>query len=82
MEQTGIEFNDIGTQYIFCGNAKDYFSGEEMKVRVKHGVVTSFGNAVQYKDWDKIPKKIWLQMINDHKMTHYWKKLQGNLTII
>eukprot|EP01083_Nonionella_stella_P076672 209052_1 len=77
-KDTSTSYFAVGKQYIWCGRHRKYYLGEEMRIRIRHDIVTSFG-AFQLT---RIPFSIWNQMMNDAYLQEYEKRLKSPFVLI
>eukprot|EP00483_Globobulimina_turgida_P008976 UN08994 len=66
----------IGKQYIWCGKSEKKDVCEEMKIRIKHDIFTSFD-----LNWGKVPTDIWIQMYLDATLSSYLGRLENKYTL-
>ena len=70
----------VGLQYIWCGKHKEWYYGEQMKVRNQGNIVCSFGKWGE--KFRNATMSIWQQMFKDHDIEEYYKKISGKTSLI
>ena len=70
----------VGLQYIWCGKHKEWYYGEQMKIRNQGNIVCSYGD--EGKKFRNATLSIWQQMFEDHHIEEYLKRISGKTSLI
>uniref|UniRef100_A0A7S0XMR8 AIG1-type G domain-containing protein n=1 Tax=Elphidium margaritaceum TaxID=933848 RepID=A0A7S0XMR8_9EUKA len=72
----------VGKQYIWCGKAEKWYMDEQLKVRVKRNVVSTFDEQCEYFKAIPCNHDVWVEMFDDHQIKQYQERLDGRSTLV